>query len=185
MSSLFRVRTVFTGVQGSPWLSTMYFDNGAGTAQQAATAVGVFWGTIDNRMATSVLWSTEAEVVLIDDATGDPTAVVTTTPSSGAGSGAATMLPVVAQGLVRWRTGVFSGGREVRGRTFVPGLTENDNDLGVPNGSIIPVVDGAAAALVATANADLVIYSRTKSLSESVTSGSMWTSWAELKSRRD
>jgi len=185
MASLFRVRTVFSGVQGAPWLSTMYFDNGAGTAQQAATAVGVFWGAVDNRMATSVAWATEAEVVLIDDTNGQPQASTATTPASGGGSGAATQLPIVTQGLLRMRTGVFIGGREVKGRCFIPGLTENDNDLGVPNASITPVVDAAAAALVATANAQLVVFSRAHFTSVTVSSATMAPYWSYLKTRRD
>jgi len=185
MTALYRVRTVFTGVQGSPWLSTMYFLGSGGTEQQAATAVGVFWGAVDARMASNVAWATEAEVVTIDSTDGQPTAVTATTPSSGAGASGSTLLPIVTQGLLRWRTGFFIAGRELRGRTFIPGLTENDNDVGIPNGSITGTVDPIAATLIGSANAELVIFSRTHFDFAVVSSGTMWTSWAELKSRRD
>lgn len=180
-----RVRTTFTGVQGSPWLSTMYFEQAAGTPQQAATAVGVFWTAIQARMATNVLWSTDPVVLEISEVTGKPLSSTTTTPSSGAGTGSATELPIVTQGLIRWGTGIYLAGREVRGRTFVPGLTENDNDLGVPNAGVAAIINGACTTLLGNANADLVVWSRKNGVRYAAASGSMAPYWSFLKTRRD
>ena len=182
---MWRVRTVFTGVQGSPWLSTMYFLEAGGSAQQAVTAVGTFWSAVDNRMATNVAWTTEPGVEAIDVTTGHPTSLTNTPPQSGAGSGSATQLPIEAQALIRWSTGVFTNGRQIRGRTFVPGLTENDNDLGAPNATVLGVLDTAAAALIADANSKLCVFSRVNHTSPEITSESSAPYWAVLRSRRD
>lgn len=185
MTDLYRVRTVFSGVQGAPWLSTFFFRGSGGTAQQAATAVGNYWGAVDARMATTVSWAVESEVQTISDTTGQPVGSAAITPPTGGGGGAAAQLPVVAQGLLRLRTGSFLGGREVKGRCFIPGLTENDNDLGVPNASIVAVVDAAGAALVADANSILVVYSRANLTNVTVSSAAMAPYWSYLRTRRD
>lgn len=182
---MYRVRTVFTGIQGSPWLSTMYFDSlGAGTAQQAVSAVGTFWGALDNFMGAGVAWATEADVADINSTTGQPEDVTSTTPSTGAGSGGADLLPAATQGLIQWRTGVFANGREVRGRTFIPGLMETAS-TGGPSGTFASAAPTAAAALIADANSTLIIWSRANSSFAPVTSGTLWTSFAVLRSRRD
>lgn len=181
----YRVRTVFTGVQGSPWLNTLWFDQSTGTAQQAANAAAAFWGTVDNRMATNVLWATEAAVYRVDETTGQPTSVDQTTVSSGAGSGSATQLPIQTQGLCRLRSGIFVGGREVRGRFYIPGLTENDNDLGAPNAGVLAVVNPALTTLAAGTGYSLSIFSRVHGALYDVTSQEMWTTWSSLKTRRD
>jgi len=181
----YRVVTIFSGVQGSPWYNTLYFTTGGGTAQQAANAAGAFWGAVDNRMATTVTWSTDTEVPTVDASTGQVTAITSITPVTGTGSGAALQLPIATQGLVRLRTGAFISGRELRGRIFIPGLTENDNDNGIPNAGVLAVVNPAATTLVTGATWQLCIFSRTHLVQQSCTSASMWTSWANLRSRRD
>lgn len=185
MATFYRVRTIFSGVQGAPWLSTLYFGSGAGTAQQAANAVGLFWGDVDSRMATTVVWATEAEVVTINEVDGKPVSSTATTPVTGAGAGAAAQLPIVTQGLLRLRTGAFPNGREVKGRIFIPGLTENDNDLGVPGAPIQNVVNAAAATLVGTGTASWFVMSRANSLAFEVTSATMAPYWSYLRTRRD
>jgi hypothetical protein len=183
--SMYRVVTNFTGPQGSPWVSTQFFDAAGGTAQQAVVTVGTMWGAIDNRMATTVLWATEPDVATIDETTGDITGVTSTTPQSGAGSGSGNILPIVTQGLIQLRTGVFLNGREVRGRIFIPGLTENDNDTGVPNAGILAVVNPAAAAAVADANSRLVVYTRANGAWAEAVTASMASYWSYLRTRRD
>ena len=75
---MLRVKTVFTGVTGSPWTSTINFGSPTQTANQtdadaAAAAVGVFWSAVDGSMHTSVGWTTLSEVLYLSDA-GTPTA---------------------------------------------------------------------------------------------------------------
>ena len=185
MTALYRVRTVFSGVQGSPWLSTFYFLESAGTAQQAATAAGTFWGAVDAGISTSVSWTTEADVATLSDTDGQITALTATTPQTGTGADSNAMLPIVVQGLVSWRTGVFIAGRELRGRTYIPGMTEAQSVAGIPESATRTFVDSAASTLIGSANADLVIYSPSHNDSQQVATGRMQTYWAELRSRRD
>lgn len=182
---MYRVRTVFTGVQGSPWLSTMMLDQLAGSAAQAVTAVGTFWGAVDALMGNTVNWTTQADVELVNAATGQVTGITTTTPATGTGALAGELAPLVSQGLVRWRTGVYVAGREVRGRTFIPGLHINSVDDGSVLAASVTTVNTAAAALIADANSALEIWSRVLGVSHDVASGSMWSEFASLRSRRD
>lgn len=182
---MYRVRTVFTGVQGSPWVNTAYFTDTAGTAQQAATAVGQFWQAVDSLMEVSVSWSTQADVETVDAVSGQVTDVETTTPLTGGGVAATTGLPVATQGLVRWRTGDYFNGRELRGRWFIPGLATGANTDGAPSSTMISTVNTAAAALIADANSILVMWSRKNGTTRAVESGSCWSQFAVLRSRRD
>ena len=185
---MFRVRTTFVGLTGAPYLSTMYFeDTGGLTAANAVAAVGAFWGAIDNSLPNTLSWTTEAEVATIDFSNGQQTGLTSTTPQTGTGSIAATLHSPATQGLVRWRTGAFLGGRELRGRTFIPGMSTSVTNAatGAPNSTFLSAVNTAAAALIADANSTLLVWSRTKSAKSTVTSGSMWSQFAVLRSRRD
>lgn len=182
---MWRVRTSFTGVTGAPWVSTAFFNETAGTAQQAATAVGAFWNSADSLMEASVSWTTLADVEDVDPVTGNVTSVVNTTPVTGSGVAATTGLPVATQGVVRWRTGVYVGGREVRGRWFIPGLATTANTDGVPSSTMLSTLNTAAATLIADANTVLFIWSRKNGQAQPVSSGSCWTQFGILRSRRD
>jgi len=140
-----RVKTTFAGLTGAPYLNLMHFTGTGGTAASAAAvAVSNFWGEIDARMHTSLTWTRDGSVEEFNEETGAITALHATDAVSGAGALGGEPLPFAVQGLVRWRTGVFVDGREVRGRTFVPGLTESDSTSGVLGA-------GAAAAMTSAA----------------------------------
>lgn len=187
---MYRVRTVFDGMQGAPWLNTLYFDQGGGTAQQAVTAVGNFWGAVDALIDSEVNWRTEADVTDINPLTGQPTSVIQTTPVTGTGAAVGDALPVATQALVRWRTGFFSNGRERRGRTFVPALVEASGDNGKLLAASQTTIQTAAAALIADVNSILVVWSRPDLPTlnggfSAVTASSVWEQFAVLRSRRD
>jgi len=186
MALMYRYRTVFSGSGGAPWLSTFWFDSLGGTAQQAATAAGLFWTTVQARMSTDVTWSGEPLVTSIDPATGQPNQITTVTPVTGAGSSAADPLPAICQGNLSWHTGQFLNGREVTGRTFLPGLSEDSSDTnGQVAAAAITVFNTAASALISSANAQLVVYSR-RNLGMTVVGGhGVNFKFAILASRRD
>ena len=186
MSNLWRVRTALSGGSGSAQVSTMFFDQAAGlTAQGAANAVHAFWVTVADNMSSSYTAQVELAVEDIDIATGKPTGVTAVTAGLVTGTQSADPLPWATQALVSWRSGTFVSGREVRGRTFIPGMVETLNSSGVPSGSIFASINGAASTLAGDSNSSLCIYSRKKAAVGIVTSGSMWTKWAVLRSRRD
>lgn len=182
----YRVRTVFNGPAGSPWLSTLYFDVAGGSAQQAANAAGAFFTAIQGLMSTTVTWATEPDVTTVNSALGLATGSTPTTPVSGAGTVVTELLPRIAQGLVRWLTGSFPSGRQIRGRTFIPGLTESANTTG---GVVVAgnrtTIQTAANNLIADANSTLNVWSRAHGTFYPVSTADVWTQFASLRSRRD
>lgn len=188
---MYRVRVTFTGGSGVPWLATHYFREAGGTAQQAATAVGTFWGAVDAFINSGTDWTTEADVSLIDDATGQLTGVQSTTPVTGTGGSAVERLPQQDQILVRWRTGSTVNGRELRGRTFIPGVIEDTNDAGDVLAATRATILTAAQALITDANSVLLTWHRPTSPGAAdgseaiVTTASVWQRFAVLRSRRD
>jgi hypothetical protein len=183
---MLRVRTGFSGISGSPYLSTMYFMTGdtLADAQAANTAVGAFWNTIDASLINGITWATQAEVTVMTLA-GVVTGLHQVTPVTGAGGTTGVLTPPATQGLVRWNTGVFLSGRQLRGRTFIPGIPTSMVSGGVPTGSLVTNVNAAAATLIADANADLGIWSRKGTAIASVLTGQLWNQFAVLRSRRD
>lgn len=183
--SIFRVRTRFTGPQGAPWLNTLYFEETGKTAADAAADTATFWGSVDTYISNQVAWAVEAEVYTLDATNGQPTDVTAVTPGTGNGARTGEPLPWATQGLIRWRTGVFIGGRELVGRTFIPGMSQADSTTGKPGTSTKAGVNSACNTLTASANSEIVVWSRKNGAAYSALTGSMWASFAVLRSRRD
>ena len=186
---MLRVRTTFTGSTGSPWLSTAYFlgsfpDPTQADADAAVAAVGAFWGAVDSRMNTAIQWTTDPSVAVMD-LDGQQTGAFGTTSQSGTGASASDLLPQATQALLRLRTNVFSAGREIRGRWFIPGLTEAEATAGNVTAAAATVFNVAAAALIATAGAEWCVWSRTQTTAAAVVTANTWTQFAVLRSRRD
>ena len=188
---MYRIRTVFGGFAGTPWVNTLYFNDAMGTAQQAATAASTFWGAVDANMDTQVSWLQENDVAGIDFATGNLVTVFSITGGTGSGGGATDSLPIVSQGLVRWRTASVVNNREVRGRTFIPALVVGANTNGTVTPAVRTSIEAAATAMIGDANSELVVWHRPTTVGGSngsqaaVIAASMWTNFAELRSRRD
>ena len=181
---MYRIRTIWTGPVGTPYLSTHYFNEGAGTAQQAADAVAAFWGAVDNFVNSACVWRVDNAVYTVNSGSGLATGISTVVGGTGTGSGAGDMLPLASQGVVQWRTGTFVGGREIRGRTFIPGISETYS-VNAPTSTVIAGVNTAAANLIADANSILDIYSKVGHTETAVAAGTMWNQFAVLRSRRD
>lgn len=183
---MYRVTVLLSGtpVVGGG-ISQHYLDQGGGTAQQALDAVAGFWLDMAAAMSSAVTITTQPEVELVDTASGQVEGVTTVTPTQTTGQAAGDILPTATQGLIRWRTGAFVGGREVRGRTFLPGMLEANNIDGKPAGGTVGILNSAALSYVNDPDAIPVIYSRTHRVFREITGASMWSQWAQLRSRRD
>lgn len=188
---MYRVRTELSAPQGGPYLSTMFFNEATGTAQQAATAVITWWQAVDNLMANDYTWTVLPEVAVIQETSGLLTSIESVTGNTGVGIDGSDVLPPANQILVRWLSASVVNGRLLRGRTFVPGLTEAANTERKVSAAWITALDTANAALLATANADLVVWHRPSTPGgsdgelASVSAASVWTDFAVLRSRRD
>lgn len=181
---VWRVRTEFVGVQGSPWLSTLTFGT-VNSAQQSVNAMGVFWQAVDNLMHPDVTWRTLPDVDEIGVG-GELIGVESTTPVTGAGTASGDRLPAVVQALVTWRTGAIIGGRELKGRTFIPGIVEAQNTAdGTLVSGAITVLQNAADALIADVNSALSVWSPTHGEVRLATVAAVRDQWFVLRSRRD
>lgn len=185
MPNMYRVRTSATGIQGGNWVSTMYFNSAAGTPAQAHAAVVAFWTAVKTQVSTNVQMVTEGDVFTIDSATGNTLAVTAVAPVATLGTAAGTPIAAASQGLVRLLTGVYVGGRQIRGRLFVWGPITSALLNGGSSVAYRAAIDAACATLVATANADWVVYSRKNGVFSTITSAVTWTDLGVMRSRRD
>lgn len=183
---MLRVRTEFLGTSGTPYLSTMYFGTDAtqADADNAVDAVGDFWQGLNGVMCPPLTWATLAQVAVITPA-GVVTGAFTTTPRTGAGIQTGDMLPQALQGLVRWRTNSFVGGREIQGHTNVPCLSESSQVAGVINSANLTTINTAAQALNARVDNQLMVWSRVNNSAIAVQTATVWDRFAVLRSRRD
>ena len=177
----YRVRIATTGIAGAPYLTTFFFDQP--TAQGAIDAADGYIAIVRTVQNTNVRSETEPEVIRYS--TPDtPEAVESGVPAaSQVGTQAGQLLPLQTQGLIRWRTGIFVGAREITGRTFIPGATVAQSTvLGVPIAAYITAMNSMSNALQVDG---LHIASRTHNLFYEVSSGTPWSKFAVLRSRRD
>jgi len=183
---MLRVRTIFSGAPGTPWVSTMYFtgDDTQAGAEEANTAVGAFWESVDDIMDNSVSWSTDSLVAQLS-LTGELQDGFGVTPVTSTGETSGDALPWNTQALLQLRTGAYTNGREIRGRIFIPGLTEAANGDGVPSTATKNTINTAAATLAAVTSPDLAVWSRAHASVSTVATASCWAQWATLRSRRD
>ena len=178
-----QVTTLFSGPQAvGGGVNRLYFSEIDATAAQAASRVVTFWTELSSAMVNTLTWTVLPEVEQVATDGGGLLDVVAVTGGTGTGLITSAALPPANQGLISWRTGRIEGGREVRGRTFVPGTAELSAD-GQPTAAYRADVAAAAANLIAAGG--FVVWSRAKGVVYPAISGSVWTEFAVLRSRRD
>lgn len=185
---MLRTLTTWTNVQGAPYYTNLYFGGDTeGEADAAVAAIDGFLADLDPSLVNGMVATVDSEVELVDPASGNVTGVYGTAGATETFVAGGDPLPYSTQMLIRWRTGQYVNGREVRGRTFIPGWTESSSTNGKPlPGTVSTMATIAASFLTAASGAGgLVIYSPTHGLDASVTSTSVWSEWAVLRSRRD
>jgi hypothetical protein len=184
---MLRVRTVFTGVAGTPWYNNLFFTGTDSLSADAAVdAAGDFWEAVDVVISDQVDWATEAEVLVIDESTGQATDAFTVTPIVGTGEAGTDIMPRALQALCRLQTGVFIGGRRLSGRIFIPGTTEGGWTGGVLiPGNVTLITAAATTNLIGHATSQVGVYSRKNGVFFAATSASTWNEGAVLRSRRD
>lgn len=185
-----RVRTVFTGVAGSPYWSNLYFDVVPDQAQAEIVSdlvVGL-WDDLDTDFLSALTATVQSEVASIDEATGNLLEVFPVTGGAVVGLGGTEGLPAATQGLVRFLTDEIAGGRRIRGRCFLPSQLEANSALGVPSSAWRSAKDVRFNELIGEAEqagSPLCVWSRKNGISANVTTASTWNQWAVLRSRRD
>ena len=194
---MFHVRSVATGVAGSPYYTNLYFNGDPGNVNIALGRVRQFWVDLAGVMRTGLVTNVESEVRVIDPASGDVTNILvggeqTAVASSGSGA----IAPPATQGLIRLQTSGLRLNRQVQGRIFIPGVTSAAvSAQGTALTAYQTTLTNAAAALRATTSGvQLVVWSRPRPLigpvglpgqASPVTGASAWQEFAVLRSRRD
>ena len=184
---MLRFTTIFTGRPGTPGYSTMYTGGDtSGEADIGGNYIGVFWDALKVYQASGLIITISGDVERVDPATGQIIELFTFEDNivNSTGSGP---IPPADQGLMRWRTGDFINGREVRGRTFIPYLSSSAETNGVPSSAFVAAAQDAADDLLVGLGAagDMCVYSPTHGQFANVTSHSVWNQFAVLRSRRD
>lgn len=187
MAQILRMRTAWTGVQGTPLLSTHYFERvDSGSAASAADAVAALWTGMESCIDNALDWTVEPFVGVIDSATGTLVGVDSIAGgNSGSGASSSETLPFASQGLLTLATGAVVSGRILKGRTFIPGPCEGNNDHGVPDSTYLSTLSAAANDMLTSPDATLLVWSRAHGVAHEVVTYDPWNQWAVLRSRRD
>lgn len=187
MSGIRELHTRWDGVAGAPYWTTLRATTvGTTSAQDLADAWIDFLNTIDIYYVNDLTANVLPEVTVIESTTGLLTGTETVTGAAIPGVSTGEMLPRTTQALLRFQTDTILVGRRLRGRIFLPGFNEGTNaDNGAPDTAVAASVTSEISTLVTAMAGELVIYSRTHLSGGAVTSASMWSEWATMRSRRD
>lgn len=186
--AIVRAEAVITGIGGGPGYSRMHYEvsdpsEGSTDMDFVRDSWQAFWSALDNGMYVGVTVTTGTELLIVNPASGQVTGAVATESDVIVGTDTANPLPWATQGLIRLRTGVYAGGREARGRIFIPGFTENTNDLGRVTSTGLDILNAGGTALFSEGAATPVVIS--KGAAYPVSSATAWNQWATLRGRRD
>lgn len=186
MTNLRRVNVLYSGpaVVG-PAFSRFHFTTGLISDQDCVDAVHDAYQELGAHLGGGLTYSVGSTVEYFDIVTGEIQSLGVVTPWSLSGAGGTALLPFATQGLIRWRTGAYIGGREVRGRTFLPGWVEGESDIGVPTEGARAAMTNFSGQLIVGGSSTYVCWTKTHGTAAAITNGDPWTQWAVLRSRRD
>lgn len=179
---------MFTGVAGAPYYSNHYFPTTATSAEAQASAALVtgFWQQIQTLLRTPMRVQVDPFAPEINQVTGEITGAYTVTGPSLTFTATAEALPPATQMLVSLNTGVFAGGRQIRGRCFIPGWTEASNGPGgLPNDDVKTAVQTAYVNALGSGGRRTGVWSRKNGTFTQISGVGIGTQWAVLRSRRD
>lgn len=184
---MLRTTSVGTGLAGSPYYTTLYW---AGTdqadADDAVLAHQAYLVRCQNFQNQGLSSQVNPEVQSVNPTNGDViNTFITATQTPTAGVSSTASIPRANQILVQLRTGVYVGGRQVRGRSFIPGIAAVAVDQATGR------VDSSARTAIANGMQTILtslpalVWSRKNGVAYSVTQVTVGTEFAILRSRRD
>lgn len=184
MPNIWRATIDWTGLPGLPGYSIIYGGAGASAPDFMDDVDSWLSGTMAAICALSLKGQLNSVVDVVDSATGQTVGTESLGPfTQHNGVSATEALPLTTQVLCQWRTGVYFGGRELRGRTFVPGINTDVDDNGQVLAAVVASQNTRNAALASGGNC--IVYSPTKRQYATMSTGTTWTQFASLRSRRD
>jgi len=182
---MIRVQQVATGVAGSPYYLTGYFDSSVTAAQDAADAWRSVIGDAVGNFVAPYSYLPITQVDLVDPVTGNTVGVEPVSVAQLTFTASEDPLPPASSLLLRWRTGEYVEGREIRGRTNIARLGESASTLGLVTAASITAWQARVTALLADARVKHVVWSPKNGVWAETISGSPWNQFAVLRSRRD
>lgn len=185
MVAMYRVRTVFTGVAGTPWYSNHYFAVDGTTPAAAISAVNGLWGGLVGYIRNEVNITVEGEVLTMDSVTGQATGAANLANVTFPGTSTLSALPPATQGLLKWSTSSFQNGRQVGGKTYVPGITQGASNEGDPTTFFVSAMQAAGEAFISYADSNPVVWSKTNGTAPLINGVTGWTKFGVMRSRRD
>jgi hypothetical protein len=180
----FRIQIRWTGLPGLPGISTFYFAQAVSPdpevlADAVLGTMSGYVGLFDNELQFN--YDTEVTTYSTPDTPVDVTNIAPGPTQTGTNT--AESIPLASQGLIRWGTGIYVGARQVRGRTFIPGLAStaigNDGQMNSSAQGQLTLMGNGLIAL------GLQIASKKNNLFYDVASCSTWDQFAVLRTRRD
>lgn len=202
MVAIARVRTEWTGFNGAPGYTNLFFrdfgnqepiDVDAAVAAAAAARVVTFWNTIEQYFPNDVTLRVDNVVDVLEDSTGelvDSFSTPVNAPILGTNTGS---YSAATGGVIGWTTGSIRNGRRIRGRTFlVPLASLVMSTSGRIEPGVVSTIQTSASALADnTSTPDLGVWARPTASGASdgqwaVVTGARVTDLpAVLRSRRD
>jgi hypothetical protein len=164
MTTLYRIRTVWSSFPGAPGYTNLYFgttDPLLAGATLAAASVRSFWQSLNGMIPNGASLLVESAVALIEDFSGEQTGELAVSPAPAVVTGTSTGAYTAPSGaVITWGTGAYRFGRKVKGRTYIVPLGAGSYDAtGTLEATHQSGLQSAANALIAT-GAHLVVYSR-------------------------
>lgn len=157
---------------------------GEGAAAAAVAAVRTWLDLEKGKWSNAARYQVQSEVASMDPVTGEVVNVfVVPAPAVVLGTSVTDVMPAGVQVIAQLQTGQYAGGRQIRGRIFLPALTESSFassgtvDTGVINDLVTSIGNLAN-------DADLVVWSRKNGAAVPVASVSVPFTVGFLKSRR-
>lgn len=194
---MLHVRSIGTGVAGSPYYTNLYFTGEIASAAAALTKVRTFMAALAPNIGSGMTINVQSEVKEIDPFFGNTLAILNGPDQAPiATSGGTTVTPPATQGLIRLATGGVVRNRRVIGRIFVPRVAVGAVATGgsVSAGYQTSVTNAISALIADQAGPRLAVWSRPMELGpigpvngslHAVTSASVWSEFSVLRSRRD
>jgi len=177
----------WTTASGGGKVSVFFFDT-TGTVSNQRLDLATFLGNVDGALDNSVSWTIRVAGRDLDDSTGALIGAWTEgTTRTGVGNNATEPVADATQVLFQWHTGVIVNGRFLRGRTFIPGLTNSILSNGNILAANVASFDAFAETFLASSDTFGVWHRPTSGTGGSfhlATSATVWSELAVLRRRR-
>lgn len=171
-------------------LTVMYFASAVQTVEAAREAVGTYWESVNALLADGAEWTVRTTGREVDPENGalagfwaDPT------PYTGFGAISGSPVANATMAVQQWLTESIVRRRQVRGRTFIPGLHPTSLFNGQLSTGSVSALTAAGSTLVADVDSTLVVWSRPVNgvggSEHGVSAASAWVELGVQRRRRD